>query len=882
MLMTQNERGQLSIFFGTTMIVVIGLIAFIINIGYFVKAKINLQNVVDAAAYSGASVQARQLTNIAYLNWEMRNVYKEWMFKYYVLGNLNTDAIKGNSTTQADFKMKSIGGGLTSAGTDQYNVPSICIDFSNTGDIGICRNYKIPGLPRFEAYNVQGMTQTTNAIIDAIVAEKAEDCSKRTALNYSTATLWAYNIAPKDGTSTSLVKDAPAIATDRQGAFPAAFELALRMRNLEAQVNKAPYTGGVCYQEGDFNQDFCSQTLEEVTSSKAVANERINKAFLSAWRNLGGSAPNDMLKASFTLKEISPRVPNLGSSYSLSNLLIPGDSPALQKRYLDLKLMTLNLAPFYTSFITQGDPTASVAKEAECAATKIGLPVPGYPLGFVKNANVLTYYAVKGEARFIGLFNPFDFKGKAGIKLTAVAAAKPFGGRVGPYLFNMKSNTETQILPFFQDGSPINVSSGYVLGLNKGGTTFKAGDPMPIGDFWQSGINQAIGGWFSSPENIRFTIPNLIYDYPTDYQSPPNQYLSPSDPIIVVNPGVSINVQNGLYNGEILNKFKSNISIGDGLTPDEINKGILSARAPTEYDLKNYLVPTPEKVNEEMEVNAYGFIHKGLGTPEGFATPNGNMFAYNYDIYAPVFSDDDDTLYKTIGDVMSVFDGYINNQIPSIEKYLSSMKLAAADVYKGNYSGSTNINLGQAASEIIANIPSSYIDDDDVTNPDAKVSCKSIAGKFTFFYTGKLDLVRNDDDTCTSLDNLPELLRTYWSNNTSELGEYYSSRFISKESLQDQYYNAYRPTDGPDSNASGQFTNKIRGSNTNMIRNYYSTKFITLNSVNGSGSGYGGNNAPIHANGNEVLNSQTNYQYEELSNAIDFDSVEFDSDKVNH
>ena len=343
MLMTHNERGQLSIFFGTTMIVVIGLIAFIINIGYFVKAKINLQNAVDAAAYSGASVQARQLTNIAYLNWEMRNVYKEWMFKYYVLGNLNTDAIQGSSTSQADFKMKTIGGGYTSAGSDQYNVPSICIDFSNTGDVGICRNYKIPGLPRFEAYNVQGMTQTTNAIIDAIVAEKAEDCSKRTALNYSTATLWAFNIAPKDGTSTSLTNDAPAIATDRQGAFPAAFELALRMRNLEAQVNKAPYTGGVCYQKGSFNNSFCKDTLEQVTSSRAVANERINKAFLSAWRNLGGSAPNDLLKASFTLKEISPTIPNLGDNFSLSNSMIPADNPARQKRYQNRVLRPLHI-----------------------------------------------------------------------------------------------------------------------------------------------------------------------------------------------------------------------------------------------------------------------------------------------------------------------------------------------------------------------------------------------------------------------------------------------------------------------------------------------------------------------------------------------------------
>jgi hypothetical protein len=88
---TRNQRGQISLFFSASLIVLITIIAFVINIGLFVKAKINLQNSVDAAAYAGASVQARQLTRIAYLNWEMRNVFKEWMFKYYVLGNVTTE-----------------------------------------------------------------------------------------------------------------------------------------------------------------------------------------------------------------------------------------------------------------------------------------------------------------------------------------------------------------------------------------------------------------------------------------------------------------------------------------------------------------------------------------------------------------------------------------------------------------------------------------------------------------------------------------------------------------------------------------------------------------------------------------------------------------------
>ena len=83
--MKRFNGGQVSVFLGMSLLVIISLLAFVINVGLFVKAKINLQNAVDAAAYAGAAAQARQLTNIGYLNYELRNNYKEWLFKYYVV-----------------------------------------------------------------------------------------------------------------------------------------------------------------------------------------------------------------------------------------------------------------------------------------------------------------------------------------------------------------------------------------------------------------------------------------------------------------------------------------------------------------------------------------------------------------------------------------------------------------------------------------------------------------------------------------------------------------------------------------------------------------------------------------------------------------------------
>ena len=143
----RKDRGQLSIFMGITMILVMSMLAFVINVGLFVKAKINLQNAVDAAAFSGAATQSRQLTNIAYANWELRNTFKEWMFKYYVLGQIGLFPNQLSSANIAgkgslDYRL-SVPPGLqfnsstttTSIPVDAYNMPSICIHNNTSKNI---------------------------------------------------------------------------------------------------------------------------------------------------------------------------------------------------------------------------------------------------------------------------------------------------------------------------------------------------------------------------------------------------------------------------------------------------------------------------------------------------------------------------------------------------------------------------------------------------------------------------------------------------------------------------------------------------------------------------------------------------------------------------
>src|SRR3954466_6254455 len=82
-----GENGQASIMIGMILLTFILFFAFVVNTGMLVNAKINLQNAADLAAYAGAAVQARQLNNAAFLNYEMRRQYKKFILRYYVIGS---------------------------------------------------------------------------------------------------------------------------------------------------------------------------------------------------------------------------------------------------------------------------------------------------------------------------------------------------------------------------------------------------------------------------------------------------------------------------------------------------------------------------------------------------------------------------------------------------------------------------------------------------------------------------------------------------------------------------------------------------------------------------------------------------------------------------
>lgn len=878
-----NEKGQVSIFLGIILLVVISFIAFVINVGLFVKAKINLQNAVDAAAYSGAAVQARQLTSLGHLNWELRNTYKEWMFKYYVLGQVGLDAIDnidGNEPPPDGYKLNNQGMNFRLRQFkgnrkqyynkdifDLYNLPSTCIHYGSNNNI--CEIVSIPGLPRFNTVGLPSISEQHESLLNSIVATKAEDCSSRSNINQGAAMLWAYGTE-----NNNLFDDVPQIAADRTGAWVQAIEISMRMRNLERIMNEPPVTNFICT-DPQSAPGRCTRSINELSGSgnSYPFHERTVKAFYSAYRNLSGGASKDNRDGNpsggtidfgsrFRMRELPP-TPFQAGETSLSGFLIPTGNPALEKHYVDIQLYPVNLVTFYTTFVSGSGSfrNSGTKSEADCGGTKTALPVPGYIMGFSKNPELLTYYAVEGESDFTGLFYPF-LNDQQGITLKTYAAAKPFGGRIGPALFKVQ-NGQTLVA---RDDPSLKLSSNYTSAINvsdipPGG--IKAGYPIPTDqDFWvNNSSNVEVGGTPTTSGQVYFAIPNLIYDF--DDYSELNALRIDADNIQVLRRAIndSAAYQNpvpeagfGLYNIEQFRKFAANkVTPPSGiLASNDILQSIYNVRRPTKYEALNYLVPVMDyEGTNQIDIDQSNLIHPLPNNPVGAQNSDTKL----YRIFAPIIGQD--SLYTSPVAVTSIIEDYINANQSAVEKYSNALR-EVADGMRLEATTSTSGDAYLAAANSIHKEPA-IVSGGAVGSPECLGL--SMSQKFNMFFStsgaGCGITPISDHITKYFNDKLAEA-NTAWDN-------YYTSVYTKPSFDEKLLLSGYKP--GPRQGATSDDRGGSPFISTNlrlMKRNSYSTKFIPMSSIVSSQATYGPQ-LSIFAEGNQSLSFERSEMHKDLT-----------------
>ncbi|MCF8057649.1 MAG: hypothetical protein K9K67_00020 [Bacteriovoracaceae bacterium] len=878
-----REAGQLSIFLGMVLLVVTTFIAFVVNVGLFVKAKINLQNSVDAAAFAGAAVQARQLTNIGYLNWEIRNTYKEWLFKYYILGNIGLDAIdnidgnapgsnpscNGNialNNQGMNFRLRQFTGNncryYQSGIYDHYNVPSVCIHFGSNNNI--CEIVTLPGLPRFNTVGLPSISEQHEAFLNSIVQTKADDCADRSNINMGAAMLWTYGTG-----NANLFPGVPEIAPSRIGAWVQSLELALRMRNLEAIVNTPAINRPICRNPGNTNGVDCV-SIEDIMNdgSSLPFNERPTKAFWSAFRNLSGGAfkenneSNDF-SSSFRLTELDPK-PFPANESSLSGFLIPSTEPeALQKRYLDLKIMPINYAMFYTSFFpatgsfVSSTPGPDVPDaEAACGGTKTAIPVPGYILGFVKNPEVVTYYAVEGAAEFTGLFYPF-FENQ-GITLKTYAAAKPFGGRIGPLLFDAGFTGNDASLKTLSGTK--RSSSNYISAFNTASIPdistddgarqiLEGGYPIPtIPDFWITSAGSAdVGGNPTvSGGATGFGIPNLIYDF-ENYSEISNlgEGILPINDL-VNSPNDADAYRNfirekdfGLYDIEQFRKFRDN-KVGTGgaaiFSIQEITQSLHRVRRATRYESLNYMIPLMDvDGNNPTTMDGNSYVQQIPGAPP----PAGDTNTQVYRLFAPLYGSE--TLYNSPAAITDVINRYITENSTAIQTYTTALEQIANRMRALSASSSRGGNAYLTAADTIHKLP--LIGPSGPTDPECDTL--SMAQKFNMFFSVT--------QRGCGITPLAVNTTTYFNTGQSIRGpdfQYYYRSTWQTPTFGDltEGLSGYMPGQRQGANNDGSLTS-VFGASAGVVgiakRNFYSTKFIPMNKVVDTGTPYGFDGLPI-------------------------------------
>ena len=405
----QSESGQSVILISMVILSFLLFFSFAINTGVLITAKISVQSAADAAAYAGAATQARQLNAISFLNYDMRRQYKKFTYRNNFLGNIGA-ANFPNAGGGGQYTYPKLYYTTSSANTKttaNLGIPITCIPL--TGSSSKSENCLQLNLPNssYEAnqfFPNGGLTAITQAFLEAssqISAMQNSQCAKLSSFNLYVQLMWLFRgdidlaklRALVDQLGGGLTQaDKEKVYTNLEnltyglGIYPRNILNHMRIKTLESFLNQAP--------QNEVQNDNV-QAWEKSTS--AESHERTILAFKSALTNLNNEVMNH-------------------------NQVIMREIQGANQ--IKLELISPSFATFFQAMIenqTGGDQTI-------CNSDIKMLPAPFVPAGVKNIAKTPVHYAVKIIAKAKLLFSPIS----DGIELEAVAAAKPFGSRIGP------------------------------------------------------------------------------------------------------------------------------------------------------------------------------------------------------------------------------------------------------------------------------------------------------------------------------------------------------------------------------------------------------------------------------------------------------------------
>lgn len=448
----QNQKGQVAIFVALIFQVIFIFFALLINVGLLIHHKINLQHSTDLAAYYGAMKQAEQMNALAHINFQMRQAWKLLTWRYRVLGTFGFIPNTANSGASQiyPFGVTSNSGGAP--GQFLFNgtrgvFPTASSPFTNGPASGPdARNCNRPTFTSFNSsYLVDGTAIGIQDVPFFCVGHsgfnswpQAEsncqlDCSMFSEARVIAAlptvpnvtTPFGGNVAGSVNATINQVNQQIQQRCQRLGPTGAA----LLSKFLIAYATEAILRGETIKMlAGNLSQT----TDRMVDIDGKLISEGSERTFKN---NLTGANFTGLSSDSFeTYNGLS------GGSCRFRQGSSDDNNPEFLKK-IDFKLIN------YFIHFCEGNDSASLYKPQGMYAGN-GLsqafgslnpevrdfllsffdPNSRHTIGYEKNPHCVQYFAVKTSSEPTIPFLPLSK-----IKLTATAAAKPFGGSMGPW-----------------------------------------------------------------------------------------------------------------------------------------------------------------------------------------------------------------------------------------------------------------------------------------------------------------------------------------------------------------------------------------------------------------------------------------------------------------
>lgn len=452
----RDENGQIALFVAIIFQIIFVLFALVINVGLLVHHKINLQQSTDLAAYYGAMKQAEILNVIGHINYQMRQAWKLFTWRYRIVGSFAYIPIdppdhpgfviqKNNSVLSFDEdKAKAKCTTPTGERVSLADLTPFCIGHNGFGDWGAAGDSRenncsancnkvndgsdqlraIPGLS--QAISVQGAS-VAGAIQTLI-----------TRANQTGAALC------RASTLSSLVQLANMMAANFIDSENRQQSMQLLMSALLLPADQMIDIDGESVKAGVLN------TLK-----------------------------NNLTDANFN---------SLGTKYKLFNSTSTDNSYAgsecnnrdqlfheLKFQFVDLllnicdadgnvDLRNTSFKSLYNNNIYQLNPLfASIQSRTTIQLVDIpqisNIVQNEFKLGFEKNPWCQNYFGVRATTEPVIPFLPL-----AKIKLHASAFAKPFGGSIGPWFYDKwarGSDKSESVKQVDQNMPPIKIQAGF-------------------------------------------------------------------------------------------------------------------------------------------------------------------------------------------------------------------------------------------------------------------------------------------------------------------------------------------------------------------------------------------------------------------------------------